>query len=132
MASPSAPAYPEEFSGSTLTLTSTDPPCVKVYFDSRANHRFSLGLGQCFDKGWIHVGSVESSIIQPDSWEDYAWHEDIKMLVRAPEYAQAMNKARSGSEGYGQICVMQIRFPQTNQGPSDFVRHVEELKDAWS
>jgi len=38
-------AYPEEFRGNTLTLTSTDPLCVKAYFDSQANHRFSVGFG---------------------------------------------------------------------------------------
>jgi len=36
------------------------------------------------------------------------------MLVDTPEYAQPMNKARSGSEGYDrQIYVMQTRFPRT-------------------
>ena len=35
------------------------------------------------------------------------------MLVSMPEHAQAMNKARSGAERYGQLCIMQTRFPQT-------------------
>ena len=108
-------AYPEELSGNTLTLTSADPLCVKVYFDSQANHRFSVGFGQCFGKGWIHVDSVESNIIRPPPWEFYTSAEYYKMLVSTPEHAQAMNKARSGSEGYGQICVMQTRFPQTTR-----------------
>jgi len=108
-------AYPEAFSGNTLTLTSTDPLCVKVYFDSQANHRFSVGFGKCSGKRWIHVGSVESNIIHPPPWEDYTWHKYIKMLVDTPEYAQPMNKACSGSEGYGQICVMQTRLPRTTR-----------------
>jgi len=107
--------YPKKFSGNMLTLTSTDPLCVKVYCDSQANHRFSVGFGQCFGKGWIHVRSVECNIIRPPPWEDYTLDAYHKMLVRAPEYAQAMNKARSGSEGYGQIYVMQTRLPRTTR-----------------
>ena len=107
-------AYPEEFSGNTLTLTNTDPLCVKFYFDSQANHRFSVGFGQCFGKSWIHVGSVESNIIRP--WEFYTTSaEYYEMLVDTPEHAQAMNKAHSGSECYGQICIMQTRLPQTTR-----------------
>jgi len=105
--------YPKAFSEKRFTLTSTDPLCLKVYFDSQANHRFSVSFGHCFGKGWIHVGSVESNIIRPP--EDYTWYEYFEMLVNTPEYAQPMNKARSGSEGYGQICVMQTRLPETTK-----------------
>ncbi|KIM69919.1 hypothetical protein SCLCIDRAFT_492283 [Scleroderma citrinum Foug A] len=43
-------AYPKKFSGNTLTLTSTNPLCVKVYSDSLTNHRFVVGFGQSFGK----------------------------------------------------------------------------------
>jgi len=108
-------AFPEKFTGNTLALASTDPLCTKVYFDSQANHRFSVGFGQCFGKGWIHVGSVESNIIRPPPWKNYTEHTYVDMLVATPEHAQPMNKARSGSEGYGQICVMQTCLPRTTR-----------------
>ena len=94
-------------------LTSTDPLCVKVYSDSLTNHPFVVGLGQSFGKDWIHVVSDESNIIPRLSLQSYVWREYIGMLVSAPEHAQAMNKARSGSERYGQVCIMQTRLPQT-------------------
>jgi len=106
-------AYPKKFTGDTLTLTTTDPLCVKVYSDSSTKHLFvTVGLGQSFGKDWIHVVSDASNIIPPSSWDTE--HKYFKMLFRAPEHAQAMNKTRSGSESYGQVCIMQIRLPQTN------------------
>jgi len=108
-------AYPKKFTGNTLTLTSTDPLCVKVYFDSQAKHRFSVSFGQCFGKGWIQVDSVESNIIRPPPWEFYTKHQYYEILDDMLGHAQAMNKARSGSENYGQICVMQTRLPRTTR-----------------
>ena len=103
---------PKKFTGDTLTLTSTDPHCVKVYSDSLTNHRLVVGFGQSVGRDWIHVISEE--FIVPPSWDDYEvrrkYHE---MLVSTPEHAQAMNKARSSAECYGQVYIMQTRFPQT-------------------
>ena len=98
-------AYPKKFTGNTLTLTNTDLLSIKVYSDGSNKHRFVVGLGQSFGKDWIHV--ISNTTMQL-SCEDY-----IGMLVRAPEHAQVMNKARSGSEHYGQVCIMQTRLPQT-------------------
>jgi len=103
-------AYPKKFSGHTLTLTSTDPVGIKVYFDSLTDHRFVVGLGQFFGKDWIHVVSDTTPRLP---WEDYAVHEYVEMKVRTPEHAQVMNMARSGTERYGRICIMQTRLPQT-------------------
>ena len=97
----------------TLMLTSTDPLCVKVYSDSLTNHHFVVGLEQFFGKDWIHLISDEYNIIPQVPWEYYAVHEYFKMKVL--EHAQAMNKARSGAERYGRICIMQTRLPQTTK-----------------
>ncbi|KIM59807.1 hypothetical protein SCLCIDRAFT_1217428, partial [Scleroderma citrinum Foug A] len=107
-------AYPKKFTGNTLMLTSTDPLCVKVYSDSLTNHHFVVGLEQFFGKDWIHVISDEYNIIPQVPWEYYAVHEYFKMKVLL-EHAQAMNKARSGAERYGRICIMQTRLPQTTK-----------------
>ena len=112
---------PKAFSEKTFTLTSTNPLCLKVYFDSQANYRFSVGFGQCFGKGWIHVGSVESNIIHPPPWKYYTKYRYFEMLDNTAEYTQPMNKARSGSEGYGQIYVMQTRLPRTRVLQISFV-----------
>jgi len=106
-------AYPKEFTGNTLTLTNTDLLCIKVYSDSSTKHHFVVGLGQCFGRDWIHVISDTCCTTLQLLWEDYAKYEYFQMLVRAPEHAQAMNKARSGSERYGQVCIMRTRLPQT-------------------
>ena len=102
-------AVPKKFSGDTLTLTSTDPLCVKVYSDSLTNHRFVVGLGQCFGTHWIHVLSDDSELIPGLSWLDYTLQKYMDMLVRAPVHLQHMNKACSGAERYGQLCIMQTR-----------------------
>ena len=106
--------YPKKFTGDTLTLTNTNPLCVKAYSDSSTKRRVVVGLAQSLGKDWIHVISDKPKTTGLQlSWEDYAWHKYIGMLFRAPEHAQAMNKARSGSERYGQVCIMQTRLPQT-------------------
>jgi len=102
--------YPKKFTSDTLTLTSTDPLCVKVYSDSLTNYRLVLGFGQSFGKDWVHVISDGPNTILPPSWQDYAKHKYIEMLARMPEHAQQMNRARSGAE---QVCIMQTHLPQT-------------------
>ena len=106
--------YPKKFSGNTLTLTSADSLCIKVYSDRLTNHRFVVGFGQSFGKDCIHVASDESNIIPRPSWQDYTVHKYIEMLVKTPEHAEHMNsKARSGAERYGQVRIMQTRLPRT-------------------
>ena len=65
-------AYPKEFIGNTLTLTTTDSLCVKVYSGDLPDHRFVVGFGQSFGKDWIHVISDGSP------WEDYAFDAYFK------------------------------------------------------
>ena len=103
-------AYPMKSTGNTLTLTSTDSLCIKVYSDSLTDHRFVVGFGHSFDKEWIHVVSDESEIIPRPPWWNYAEHKYNDMLVRTPEHAQRMVKARSGAE---QVCIMQTCLPRT-------------------
>ena len=102
-------AYPEDFTGNTLTLTTTDSLCVKVYSGDLPDHRFVVGFGQSFGKDWIHVISDGSP------WEDHAFKSILGTKVRNLDHAQTMNKARSGSERYGRICIMQTRLPQTTR-----------------
>ena len=106
---------PMRFTGDALMLTSTDSLCIKVYSDSLTDHRFVVGLGLCFGKDWIHVVTDGSFTIPRSSWRDYIEHKYMQMEVRTPEHAQHMNKARSGVEHYGQVCIMQTRLPQTTR-----------------
>ncbi|KIM58695.1 hypothetical protein SCLCIDRAFT_1218382 [Scleroderma citrinum Foug A] len=96
-------SYPEKFTGNTLTLTSTNSLCTKVYSDSLTNHRFVVGFGQSFGKEWIHVVSDQSETTQQPPWGRYAEHRYYDMLVGASEHVQRTNKARSVAERYGQI-----------------------------
>jgi len=103
-------AYPKNTtSGDTFTLTTTNAICVKAYAHSLTNHRFAVGLGRSFGKGWIRVVSDEFNIPR----EGYARRRAFEMRVKAPEHAQHRNKACSGAERYGQICIMRTRLPQT-------------------
>ena len=102
-------AFPE-FTGNTLTMTSTNSLCVKVYSDSLTNHHFAVGFGQAFGKDWIHVIFDEPNIIpQPSGW---LLDKYFEMWYRAPKHAPHMNKARSGAQ---QVCIMQTRLPQTTR-----------------
>ena len=105
-------AYPKKFSGSTLTLTRTNPLCIKIYSDNLTNHRLVVGLGQHLGRGWIHVVSDESSQFLRPSWEDYTDLKYSEAHLRTPEYAQHMNRAPSGAERYGRIFIMQTRLHQ--------------------
>jgi len=111
----SCATYPMTFSGDTLTLTSTNPLCIKAYSNSLTNHRFVVGLGQYFGGDWIHVVSDEFSIIPRPSWQNYPEREYSEMLFRMPEHVQHMINARSGTERYGRISIMQTRLPQTTR-----------------
>jgi len=108
-------ACPKKFTGNTLMLTSTDSLCIKVYSDSLTNRRFVVGLGQFFGKDWIHVVSDESDIIPRPPGRDDTVHKYIEMLFRTPEHGQHMNKARSGADPYGQVCILHTRLPQTTR-----------------
>ena len=103
---------PREFTGDALTLTSTDS---KVYSDSLTNDRFVVGLGLSFGKDWIHVISDECNTIPRPSRQDYLRDKYYEMEVIMPELAQHMNKACSGAERYGQVCIMQTRLPRTTK-----------------
>ncbi|KIM53204.1 hypothetical protein SCLCIDRAFT_1223016, partial [Scleroderma citrinum Foug A] len=105
-------AYPKKFSGSTLTLTRTNPLCIKIYSDNLTNHRLVVGLGQHLGRGWIHVVSDESMEFPRPSWEDYTNLKYSEAHLRTPEYAQHMNRAPSGAERYGRIFIMQTRLHQ--------------------
>ena len=86
----------------TVTLSSTDPLCVKRYSKSYSHgrwHDFAVGFGQCFGQNWIHVVCDEPGI---DS-----------MLERAPEHAQSMKKAHSGAARC-QIYILHTRLPQSS------------------
>ena len=108
--------YPKTFTGNThsLTPTSINSLCVKIYSDNQAN-RFAVGLGQAFGKDWIHVISDDPILRDPlglsPGYDFYS-----KTLFRPAEHAQHMNKARSVAEHYPQICIiMQTRLHQTTR-----------------
>ena len=103
-------AYPKNFTGNTLTLTSTDSFYIKVYSDNLTNTRLVVGLGQSFGEDWIRVLSDESNL--PLSWGDYDVHESIGTKLRMLQHAQHMNKVRSGAE---QVCIMEARLPRTTR-----------------
>ena len=104
-------AYPNNFTGDMLTLTSTHPLIVKVYSDNLTNTYLILGLGQSFGKEWVHIVSDESNIPQT-SWGAFIDIKYLEMKARMLAHARHVNKARSGVK---QVCIMQTRLPRTTR-----------------
>ncbi|KAL4074495.1 heterokaryon incompatibility protein-domain-containing protein [Scleroderma yunnanense] len=102
--------YPSEFTGNTLTLTSTDRYCVKFYFNIQAGCHLAVGFGQCFSQDWVHSVCEISAIRY--SWENYVQEECWNMLVRGPEDARSMAEARSRGKRYGRVRIIQTRLPR--------------------
>jgi len=107
----SSATYPEGLiTGNTVTLSTTDPLCIKCY-PCRQEHHFTVGFGQCFDQNWIHVVCEKPDTISYDS-HTISWNVYDSMLSRAPEHAQFMKKARSGAAGC-QVYILQTCLPRS-------------------
>jgi len=102
--------YPVKFTGNSFILTSMDTLCVKVYSNNQTGHCFAVGFGQFLGKNWIHIES-DAPLARGSSWKEYAQEEYDKMLARAPEHAQYMDKMRSGDR----VCIMQAHLRQLTQ-----------------
>ena len=98
--------FPERLiTGNTVTLSTTDPLCVKGY--TRGRYPFSVGFGQCFGHNWIHVVCEE-----PDSPFSGLWFSYGAMLDRASEHARSMKKARFGAARC-QVYILQTHLPRS-------------------
>ncbi|KIM61740.1 hypothetical protein SCLCIDRAFT_867081 [Scleroderma citrinum Foug A] len=93
----------EIITGNTVTLSTTDPLCVKRCSYNQL-YRFTVGFGQCFGQNWIHVICEEPDTF-PLNTHDLMW-------VRAPEHAQSMKKARSGAARC-QVYILQTPLPRS-------------------
>ncbi|KAL4078659.1 heterokaryon incompatibility protein-domain-containing protein [Scleroderma yunnanense] len=105
--------YPQEMTGNTLTLTNTNPFCVKVYSDSQADCLFAVGFGQYLGNDWIHFVCDERTTTEKRSWEDYAETEYRKMVDRGPDHAQSMAAVRSRGVRYDRVYIMQTELPRS-------------------
>jgi len=92
--------------GNMVTLSTTDPLCVKRYSCSQ-EYQFAVGLGQCFGHNWMHVICEESDSPLGSLRSSYD-----EMLDSAPEHAQSMKKARSGA-AHCQVYILQTRLPRS-------------------
>ncbi|KAL4068453.1 heterokaryon incompatibility protein-domain-containing protein [Scleroderma yunnanense] len=93
--------YPSKLTQNTLTLTSTNPLCVKVYSD--------MGFGQWFGQAWIHVVCEEHASRRP--WENYAKEQYHNMLAKGAEHAIILRNSRSLGGHYPQFCVRHTDLP---------------------
>jgi len=99
--------YPEKtVTGNTVTLSTTDPLCLKHYSCGQQYH-FEVAFGQCFDWHWIHVDCERFYCDTPTSY--------VQKLKRAPEHAQSMTEACSGVANY-RVWVM-----ETPLGPESMI-----------
>ena len=81
--------------GNTVTLSMTDPLCVKRY-SCRQKYHFTVSFGHWFDQNWIHVDCEEPGTILLIPYD--------LMLERASVHVQSMIKARSGAASC-RICI---------------------------
>ena len=102
--SSSATLPQQSTTGNTVTLSTTDPLCVKRY-SCKKEYDFAVGFGQCIGQNWTHVVCQKSDTI---SWRIY----DL-MLERAPEYGRSMMTARSGAAAHCQVYILQTRLPRS-------------------
>ena len=100
--------YPRELMGrNRVELTSSNPLCVRTYANGLANCHFSVGVGQCFRRVWIHVCPEEHSKNFMGSEELDVNEEYNRMLIRGPEHVQPKAKASC-------ISIKHTCLPQTN------------------
>ena len=99
--------YPVELmTGNMITLSATDPLCIKRYSCSQQDD-FAVGFGQCFGQNWIYVVCLKEP-----SHPLWSYYE--VMQARAPEHAQTMKKARSGGASC-EVYISQTHLPRTNR-----------------
>ncbi|KAL4070215.1 hypothetical protein V8B97DRAFT_1871798 [Scleroderma yunnanense] len=101
--------YPSKLTGNTLTITSNDPLCVKVYSNTQTHCLFAVGFGQCFGEDWVHC--VYGKPTSEHSWENDSRFEYDKMLVRGPEHARSMAEVHSQGGRYGRVYVKHTCIP---------------------
>ena len=94
--------YPRD-TGNTVTLTNTNPSCVKIYSEERGNGRFEVNFGQCLGLDWVHLDVTR----YPDPWI----HDTLK--VQVPDGALSMAGAPSPYPSSGRISVSLLQLPGT-------------------
>ncbi|KAL4073003.1 heterokaryon incompatibility protein-domain-containing protein [Scleroderma yunnanense] len=127
--------YPEGMTGNRLTLTSTDPLCIKVYSHTQTHTLFAVGFGQCFGQHWIH--SIYKNSASEHSWENYSISEYDKMLVGGPRHARSMAEVYSRDACYGRLWARHTLLPgstwtvQTSYTMSERSQNCEVKIDAF-
>ena len=90
--------------GNTVTLSTTDPLCVKRY-SCRQKYHFTVSFGHWFDQNWIYVDCEQPGTI-------LLIPHDL-MPKRVSIYAQSMIKARAGAGTSCRICITETPLHQS-------------------
>ena len=94
---------PKNLTGNTLTLTNTNPFCVKTYFE-QGNSRFKVDFGQCLGLDWVHLDVVRN----PKLWMEDA----LKVLVPGGALSMASAPSQVDSSGH-RLWVRHLRLPRS-------------------
>ena len=97
-------AYPSEPTGNILTPT--NPLCIKNYFETRGNRRFSAAFGQCFGQDWIHL--VNNPL------DDFSGSDMGELVVKGPDRSRSMADVPSRGDWRGRMWVHHTRLPGSN------------------
>ena len=103
-------AYPSKLTGTTLTLTSTRPFCVKSYSKSQDNGLFAVSFGQYFGQDWVQI------INDPPSEFGWSGEAGAELMLGGPGRAYSM--ADMPSQRDSRVWVYHICLP----GSSSIVR----------
>ncbi|KAL4078823.1 hypothetical protein V8B97DRAFT_1864703 [Scleroderma yunnanense] len=100
--------------GTTLTVTSTNPLFVRVYANRKAKLRFAVGFGQWFGEEWIDVFCEEPWFSDHEqSWETFAEKGYQTIWMRGAERAALIAEARSEGSHHSQVYAMHTRIPRS-------------------
>ena len=95
---------PTNFTGSTFTLTNTNPFCVKTYSEKQGDGRFKVDFAQCLGLDWVHLDVARN----PKPWIDGT------LKVQVPGGALSMADAPSQVDSSGRrLWVRHLRLPES-------------------
>ncbi|KAL4066337.1 hypothetical protein V8B97DRAFT_2025488 [Scleroderma yunnanense] len=111
--------YPKELTGDTLTLSSANPLCVRVYSGDQDDCRSAVGIGKYFDHCWIQVVCEEPT---------------------GPEHAQSTTEALSGGMHWiqGELFIRHTCIPGSKTSPGTYGVMIEVFRyryngsDEWT
>ena len=95
----------KKLTGSTFTLTSTDPFCVKTYSEEGGNSCFKVIFGQWLGLDWVHLDHISSDTI--------LYIDQEASIAQGLNWAASMADAPSRGDSRGRLWISHLRLPES-------------------